>query len=207
MINKPICATNINNLLYRLKSFDFILLQEVANQLILLNKLDKKYNIIIHSSGKETMATLIKKKYTILKTFYGQFVSGRPFQVILLTNNICLINVHLPHMKNLYNELIKIEKYLFNNNINLTNYRIIIGGDFNINIKNNIIFMNKTLTMSKSLATCCVKQESINSLKYNFDYILDSDNKILKTKLVFPHKNNLILPASDHIGIYCKLIK
>ena len=45
--------------------------------------------------------------------------------------------------------------------------------------------MNKTLTMSKSLATCCVKQESINSLKYNFDYILDSDNKILKTKLVF----------------------
>ena len=60
-----------------------------------MNKLDKKYNIIIHSSGKETMATLINKKYTILKTFYGQFVSGRPFQVILLTKNICLIAINV----------------------------------------------------------------------------------------------------------------
>ena len=165
------------------------------------------------------MVTLISKKYNVLKTLFGQFVSGRPFQVILLSNNICLINVHLPHIQNLYDELIKIENYLFNNNINLTNYRIIIGGDFNIDITNtnttskiklkfmNKTLTNKTLTNSKSSKTCCIKDDNIINLKYNFDYILDSDNKIIKTKLVFPHKNNLILPASDHIGIYCKLIK
>ena len=47
--------------------------------------------------------------------------------------------------------------------------------------------------------------EMLNGAPYAI--ALNSDNKIIKTKLVFPHKNNLILPASDHIGIYCKLIK
>ena len=207
MIQKPECAININKLLNTLKSFDFILLQEVANQMILLKRLNKKYNIIEHISGRETMTTLIDKKYNISQTLFGQFMSGRPFQVILLTNNICLINVHLPHIQNLNQELIKIQNYLINKNIDLSKYRIIIGGDFNINIPKNIMFMNKILTTSKSLNSCCTNDLNTNKLKYNFDHILDSDNKIVKTKIVFPHKNNIMLPASDHVGIYCKLFK
>ena len=73
MIQKPECAININKLLNTLKSFDFILLQEVANQMILLKRLNKKYNIIEHISGRETMTTLIDKKYNISQTLFGQF--------------------------------------------------------------------------------------------------------------------------------------
>ena len=215
------CLDNINRLInkkFNNKNIgDFIFLQEVANINKLLIGLDNNFNIIHHTSGKETMTTLINKKYNIIKTLGGQFVSGRPFLVILLDNNICLINVHFPHIKDIYNELDKIKNYLINNNINLDNFRIIIGGDFNIDIGKNINFMNKSLSVSKNFNTCCIRKEmeymkiqDIISLSHNypklrFDHILDSDNKIFKTKLFFPHKNNLILPASDHLGIYCKL--
>jgi endonuclease/exonuclease/phosphatase family metal-dependent hydrolase len=199
-------AININKLLNK-KTYDFIFLQEVANKKKLLKDLDSNYNIITHKSGPENIVSLINKKYKITKILGGQFISGRPFLVILLTNNLltnnlCLINVHLPHITNLDNELKKISNYLLNNNINLTNYRIIFGGDFNIVINKNIKFMNKKLYTSTKYNTCCG-----STLKYKFDYILDSDNKILETKLFYPQKNKIMLPSSDHLGIYTKINK
>ena len=115
---KPECVKNINLLLnnkFNTNNLgDFIFLQESANRKKLLKNLDSNFNIINYTSGKETITTLINKKYTIIQKLGGQFMSGRPFLIVLLNNNICLINVHLPHSNDLMKELTKIEKYLEN---------------------------------------------------------------------------------------------
>lgn len=218
MLYRPECVTNLNKLLISKLNLeiiaDFILLQEVANHEKLLENLDNNFNFIEHTSGKENMVTLVNKKYKIKTNIPGQFVNGRPFLVTILDNNLCLINVHLPHVTNYISELLKISNLLIKKNINLNNYRIIIGGDFNMDLPTNIIFMNKKLSVSKSIKTCCIKKEienlnideALNKCKYNFDHITDSNNNINKTILFFPHSDNKILPGSDHLGVYCELI-
>ena len=47
--------------------------------------------------------------------------------------------------------------------------------------------------------------KNIKMLFRNFDYVMDSENKIYKTKLVYPQKNKMLLPGSDHLGLYSKL--
>ena len=207
---KPECVKNINLLLnnkFNTNNLgDFIFLQESANRKKLLKNLDSNFNIINYTSGKETITTLINKKYTIIQKLGGQFMSGRPFLIVLLNNNICLINVHLPHSNDLMKELTKIEKYLENSKINLKNYRIIMGGDFNIEINNKITFMNKKLTHTKDLFSCCSEYYDKSKFTKKYDYILDSNNKI-KGRLLYPKLRNIILPASDHFGVYAKLLK
>lgn len=203
---KKKCVENINKLLIKYENkVDFLFIQEVANENNLFKNFNlTKFNMIKHNSGPETMISLINNKYKVINYYTGQFISGRPFQIILLENNLCLINVHFPHIKNIESELIKISNYLDKLKVNLKKYRIIIAGDFNLDITKKIRFMNKILSVSENTYSCCIKNNN-NLLIYNFDHILDSANKIYKTKLVYPQNNNKIDEASDHLGLYCKL--
>ena len=204
------CVENINKIFVEYENkIDFLLIQEVANERNLFKNLNlKEFVIIKHKSGKETMISLISNKYKVIKYFTGQFIYGRPFQVILLENNLCIINVHFPHVDNIYTELLKISKYLDKLKVNLEDYRIIIAGDFNLDINKKIKFMNKTFGISDNKYSCCIRKyvKDIKLLFVNFDHVLDSNNKIYKTKLVYPHKNNIVLPGSDHIGLYSKIL-
>jgi len=213
------CVSNINKLINSKFNSDnigdFIFLQEVANHEKLLKNLDNNFNFIQHTSGKENMVTLVNKKYNIINNLPGQFMSGRPFLITILDNNLCLINVHYPHVSSYIPEFQKISNLLLKNNISLDKYRLIIGGDFNMDLPANITFINKILSVSKSIKTCCIKKEMenlnidkvLNKCSYNFDHICDSENNIVKSVLFFPHINNKVLPGSDHFGLYCKLIK
>jgi hypothetical protein len=74
------------------------------------------FEFIITQSGPEKLHTLINKEYgKPLKVICGEFEKGRPFHIIVLSNKLCLINVHFGHNKNLKSEL-KIIKNSFEDN-------------------------------------------------------------------------------------------
>jgi hypothetical protein len=179
----------------------------------------------VNISGKEYMLTIWDStRFELLETKSHGFEYGRPFCIfvfkdILIKNIFVLVNIHAGHKSNTYRSIFKpIQKILDKEKI-LKNYdisRIIIGGDFNRNI-NEQIKSNKELILindinnssskqifnfhytNKELSnTCC--SISGKNLKNNFDFIIDSfDSCILRHEL---NKESWYLqPSSDHIMI------
>lgn len=213
-----LCAININKFILNELPLDFIFLQEVANKKTLFNKLNRTFNVVMTTSNKESMVILINKKYNLFKKIEGEFESGRPFLVVFLKENICLINVHMGHKKNILNELKKIEKKINLTNIDIESYRFILGGDFNENIGKDVLFCKKLMrNFKKNLKnnfTCCINSSYIGKnrdiLNYNIgkniDHILDSSNEPVYGIILNPIDNeNNLLPSSDHLAIYAEL--
>lgn len=190
--------------------YDIICLQETE----CLEKIFtiKNYHIINGKSGPETLTTLIKDKYHIIKTETTEFSSGRGIQLTII-NKILLVNIHAPHnyndfgnyngsknnnQNNYNNEFIRILEEKINNFIKSIDFdRIIVMGDFNEAFNHTNIFSllinNKEYTMktqSIKPLTCC----NYNFIKQN-DLIYDS---LIETKLKIPEVKE---PASDHLPV------
>jgi hypothetical protein len=213
---KDLCSSNINKLILNELPLDFIFLQEFANEKILLKDLDKDFNLVTTTSDKESMATLINKKYNIDTKIDGEFEKGRPFLVIFLKEKICLINIHMGHKKNVIHELKKIEDKIYSTDISVDPYRVILGGDFNADIGSEVLFCEKRMRTFPKKFTCCVYSTHMGKerdiLKYmrgkNIDHILDSENEPVYGTILNPIDNfNRLMPGSDHLAIYAELLK
>jgi hypothetical protein len=211
---KDLCSTNINKLILNELPLDFIFLQEFENKKVLLKDINKDFQIIKSISEREYMVMCVNLKYDIDKTISGEFEPGRPFLVVLLKEKICLINVHMPHNDDYKGNLKKIEDKIRSKKINLDNYRIIIGGDFNQDIGLNLTFLGKKMYNTKKEYTCCLYSTHMyknkNILKYkkgkNIDHILDSQESPIYTITLTPlDENNNLIPGSDHLGLYTEL--
>lgn len=181
----------------------------------------------VNISGPELMVTIWDStRFEFLEAKSNGFESGRPFCIfvlkdILVGNTFLLINIHSGHKTNTYKSIFRPIQTILDNSKILKNYdisRIIIGGDFNRNINEQIklnpelILINDTNNSSssskqifnfqytnKELAnTCC--SISGRNLKNNFDFVIDTfDSCILRHEL---NKESWYLqPASDHIMI------
>jgi hypothetical protein len=210
---KNLCARNINKLIINELPLDFIFIQEFENEKILLDKLNKDFILVTSNSDKETIGILINKKYNFDYAIKGEFEQGRPFLIVFLKENICLISVHMGHNKNVLTELKKIEYAIYNNKIHIDNYRIIMGGDFNADLTMENLFCEKKLLNFKKKFTCCIYSKHMGKnkdiLKYmngkNIDHILDSKAEPVYGTVVTPIDNNILKPGSDHLGIYAEL--
>lgn len=213
------CATNVVNLIKNQLPLDFIFIQEAITDDF--NVFTDDFEFIITQSGPEKIHTIINKEYgKPLKVIPGEFEKGRPFHIIILDDMLSLINVHFGHNKNLKSELKIIQKQ-FEKNYDkdlIKKMRIIMGGDFNMNIKEVPRFLGKYYKKSKTKGTCCISGQRFNfvdksvlrgiyNLK-NIDHIFDSDNDIVYSLTLFPFDDlGLLLPASDHLAVFAELKK
>ncbi len=211
---KDVCAININKLILNELPLDFIFIQEIANENILLKDLEKDFRMVKTKSEKESMVILVNKKYNIDISIGGEFEEGRPFLVVFLKEGICLVNVHMGHKKNLLVELKKIEDEIYKTKINMDSYRLILGGDFNANIGKDILFFEKRMLNFIKKTTCCINSSHISKNKStikdlrgkNIDHILDSEAEPIYENIIVPtDENNNILPSSDHFAVYAEL--
>lgn len=214
-----VCASNVVDLIKKHLPLDFIFIQEAITSEF--DILKDSFEFIITQSGPEKLHTLINKIYgKPLKVIPGEFEKGRPFHIIILDSMITLINVHFGHNKDLKSEL-KIIKKTFEKEYDkdlIKKMRIIMGGDFNMNIKEMPKFLGKNYKKTKTKGTCCISGQRFNfvdksvlreiyNLK-NIDHIFDSDNDIVYSLTLFPFDDSgLLLPASDHLAVFAELKK
>jgi len=181
----------------------------------------KIYSYHANKSGPEHMLTIWNHdRFSLIKTFDGEFESGRPFCIFifkdnLTTNKFILINLHAGHHKDtaksiflpIQNLLDKSEE-IYSDKFNGVN-RIILVGDFNrdINDQNKINNYSLVLTNTKfnfqyynkrMSNTCCDTMG--NLLNRNYDQVIDS----YKTPLIRHELNKeswYNYPSSDHVMI------
>lgn len=201
-----VCANNIASVLED-NPADFILLQEAENYNHLIEQSSRlaKMNYKIHESGKDRIITFWNKKYKLLKVISGEFELGRPWMAILYTNGWCVINVHFGHYSkeqeiNKLNQLVRKIKKEFVGSVNVEQSenknkckRLIIGGDFNYDIKkfgrdgkmnlDSVAFYYHP----KNLLTCCINRRVQN------DHVIDTQAPLLDIKIP-----NVAYMASDH---------
>ena len=216
---KSVCASNVVNLIKKQLPLDFIFIQEAITDEF--DILKDSFEFIITQSGPEKIHTLINKIYgKPLKVIPGEFEKGRPFHIIILSDKLCLINVHFGHNKDLKSELKIIQKQFEKNydKVLIKKMRIIMGGDFNMNIKELPKFLGKNYKKTKTKGTCCISGQRFNfvdksvlrgiyNLK-NIDHIFDSDDEIVYSLTLFPFDDSgLLLPASDHLAVFAELKK
>jgi len=214
-----ICASNVVNLIKKQLPLDFIFIQEAITDEF--NVLKGDFDFVITQSGPEKLYSIINNKYgKPLKVISGEFEKGRPFHIIILENMLTLINVHFGHQKVLKSELKKIQKK-FEDNYDIKTIRklrIIMAGDFNMNIKELPKFLGKNFKKSNTRGTCCISGQRFNfvdkqilrgiyNLK-NIDHIFDSSGEIVYSLTLFPFDDSgLLLPASDHLAVFAELKK
>jgi hypothetical protein len=216
---KSYCATNVVEFIKKQLPLDFIFIQEGMTDEF--NVLKDDFNFIITKSGPETIHTLINKSYQKpIKIISGEFEKGRPFHIIILTEKLCLINVHFGHHKDLRSEL-KIIKKIFEKEYDkdkIKLMRIIMAGDFNMYIKDLPRFLNKEFKKTKTKGTCCISGQKFNFVDKdvirgiynmkNIDHIFDSAGEPQYSLTLFPFDDQgLLLPASDHLAVFAELKK
>ena len=203
----------INNILLNIKKIlntydiDFLLFQEATIYKKLINIIDnKKYDYHLNKSGLEHMITFYKKNYKKINVYDSEFTTGRPFCVFLFENmlsnkKLYLINLHASHHPNTDLSIIKpIEK--ITKNLYNESHSLIMGGDFNRNIIENIYIHTqnkkfKLKNVKNNLNTCC--NVNAHNLKHNFDHVLCSIKPI--KKIIY----NEYSPASDHMMVIVEL--
>jgi hypothetical protein len=216
---KSYCAINVVEFIKKQLPLDFIFIQEAITSEF--DILKDSFEFIITKSGPEKIHTMINKEYgNPLKVISGEFEKGRPFHIIVLSNKVCLINVHFGHNKDLKSEL-KIIKKTFEDNYDkkeIKKMRIIMAGDFNMNIKDLPRFLDKNFGKTKTKGTCCISGQKFNFIDKNvlrgiynlknIDHIFDSSNEIVYSLTLFPFdEQGLLQPASDHLAVFAELKK
>jgi len=205
------CKINVLDKISTIPNLDFILLQEPVlsefQENLRWNNLLETYDYIYHKSGKEDMITLYNKfKYTATISKNGQFEYGRPFQVTIFksiinpSEKLVVVNLHAPHQ-----ELYFLKKLnLFN-----LNYPIVIGGDFNNPITedikiNGINFKNEGSKV-KQINTCCDHTLNAVDVTKCYDHFLVND-KIKYNIVEYPIKSGDNIKHSDHLPLYVELM-
>ncbi len=198
--------------------------QEASNYQTIYKLFDSKiFSHHVNKSGPEFMLTVWnKERFKIDKKFDGEFESGRPFCIFIFTDNLTenkftLINLHAGHRSNTLVSIFEPIQKVINTNIDKFDsiQRIIIAGDFNRNINEEIIehdFSLKTKNKifnfnpytKKMSNTCC--DTTGNNLKRNFDHVIDSMYKPL-IKHELNKESWYLYPSSDHVMIMSILKK
>lgn len=191
--------------------YDFVCLQEITNLDIFIKESTvlPKMSYDAHKSGPEEIVTFWDAKYHLSETKNGEFKPGRPYQILIFQEKICLINIHLPHTNKFR---IKQNLGLMFDDLDtqLEGYRFIIAGDFNYAINHGdkrIGFLPKLHIHNTSfyidpsyILTCCVPP--FEKLKLQFDHVIDS--------FAMPGSINspsMGYPASDHLPIIAILAR
>lgn len=226
------CKENITRFIEENKPYDFILLQEASKYDDIINSVDflRDNMTYYHSNiGLEDMVTLWDKgKYEINDKYHIKHGNlnklGHPYQIIPFKQKILLMNVHAPHEKEknldfvmnaLFDYLQEHEKYI--------NYRIIIGGDFNYDIKTQSFSINnkkiikvkrteekrKFYTSNKDIITCCPTGEKNNTpsqwnCRSHYDHVMDtyeSPRLDVNPDKIWSEYH----PSSDHIPVIAYL--
>lgn len=201
--HNSVCISNIASVINN-NPADFVLLQEASNfkELILKNSVLESMNYEVHKSGNEQMVSFWNSKYKKIFVLKGEFEVGRPWMAIIYSNGLCVINIHMGHYTaevvkrnladiikkiTLKQKIIKTQKKSLNllnkkvfqdtkknkkNSIRVN--RIVIGGDYNYDIKklskNLRLVLNNTSFYHhpKKILTCCIRRTT------HFDHVLDS---------------------------------
>ncbi len=218
-----------NNTLYNIqKVIDYYnptiyCFQEATNYKDILSLFNDKYIYYVNNSDKDVMMTVWQNnKLDLIDNFEGEFEKGRPFNIFIFFNKIdnykfIFINIHAGHNDNTYNSIIKpIQKAIDNidNKLLVDIKRVIITGDFNRNINNEIkndkennnfyLLVNKQKISFKynnnKNKTCCNIYGNENGIDKNYDNIIDSYKKL---KLIHPFNKEswYKFPSSDHVMI------
>jgi hypothetical protein len=221
-----VCNNNISGVIENNAS-DFVLLQEATDYEKLLKQSSRlqKMKFIKHNSDLDVIITFWNsKKYKLLHILPGAFEKNRPWLATYFNNGLVVINVHFGHYSN------EKEQYHLNNiiskiydNINIINNnghnkhnrstgsngskkvkyeikRIIIGGDFNFDIKTmgNQLKINNTIFYyhPKHILTCCIRRNK------HYDHVIDTKSQPLD--IIIPKVEYM---ASDHKPILVTLQK
>jgi len=207
------CMIGIANIINKRlkKGYDFICLQEINsrqwNEMVPLMNLEN-YKIIKKEILPSGIMILYRDHYTLLRKYSGNLDSRsgkRPYIISLFSNNIVLINIHMPHTKQssafqiLKDHLLSLLPYIDNQTI------YIICGDFNKNQPlNHHSFRHlldetdkKIIEEPREIKTCCVP----NGQWYtgSFDHIFVSSNTRY-TKYSTLHKKEKYM--SDHLPVF-----
>lgn len=216
--HNSVCVGNVATVLED-NTADFILLQEADNYNNIIKESPRlsKMEYEFHESSNDKMITFWNKKYRMKKIIRDEFEPGRPWMAILYTNGWCVVNVHFGHYSkeqeiNKLIELIKKIKNKFGRDTRGQNAytqlaykqfeytRLIIGGDFNYDIKklgnDGKMHINgvKFNYHPKNLLTCCINRRVQN------DHVIDTQAPLLDIKI--PH---VAYMASDHKPILATL--
>ena len=166
---------------------DFVLLQECDNyqSLTKLSPRLKLMNYEYHISGEDKMITFWNKKYKAARVHSGEFEQGRPWMAILFTNGWCVVNVHFGHYSR-EEEIHHLDKLIrkIKNKFATSGYnRLIVGGDFNYDIKrlgrDGILNLDDVAFYyhPRNLLTCCINRRVQN------DHVIDSSRYCLFTRI------------------------
>ena len=209
--HNSVCVGNVATVLED-NPADFILLQEADsyNNIIKQSPRLSKMEYEFHESSNDKMITFWNKKYKMKNIIRDEFEPGRPWMAILYTNGWCVVNVHFGHYSkeqeiNKFNQIIRKIKNEFGDNTSgqnaynrlaykrLAYNRLIIGGDFNYDIKrlgsdgqmvlDGLIFHYHP----KNLLTCCINRRVQN------DHVIDTHAPLLDIKIP-----QVAYMASDH---------
>ena len=225
-----VCLKNVSNYLNfvnkKIDYLDFILLQEAANYNKLfgnIDNFDKKYDYISSRSGREYMVTCYKKKYKLIKSIKGSFVSGRPYH-ILVFKDLILINLHYCGYNNLVQRHIcDIQKEFsskYNSLGDIKNKQIIIGGDFNypiykyksffqLHTDQNLIYfkpfnqIERYVFVKNVPKTCCSTSVNDDKKMHSIGDFIMTEKKSTTNKIYY--RNIIKGLSSDHMPIFCQI--
>lgn len=200
------CIQNIATVIDENAPYDFVCLQEVANldKIIAASLALSNMKYLEYQSGPEKMATFWNgNQYNLVENINGSFRTGRPFQILIFRENICLINLHLPHLNK--TAVVKNLEYLITKiDPKITNYRFIMAGDFNYALNNPDEKKNFLPSLQlydlkfhinpKYIATCCIPPFRRNTLQ--FDHVIDTLD--MPVSVASPKVAEM---ASDHLPI------
>lgn len=212
--------------------FDIILLQEAENisEFIFDICINTDMSYIERKVGKETIITIYNKVKLELDNnhscFYGNISTkendDRPFLCLFFNKELCIINIHHDHndidkIDRLFSRILQVSPICIDK---LSNYQIIIGGDFNHELEN----INKSKILRKEFVgktrkfTCCDEDNGIwnkkgslselisEKIKYRSDHILISrKDRIIEELYNGATVINTEMMISDHAPIFSEL--
>lgn len=195
-----VCLGNVASVLENNQS-DFILLQEAENWHHLINQSHRlaQMKFEMHESTNDKIIIFWNPIYTLKQIIRSEFEPGRPWLAILYTNDWCVVNVHFGHYSRTeeFNKLNKLVKEIKQK---MDFKRLIIGGDFNYDIKKldssgKLILEDVAFHYHpKNLLTCCINRRVQN------DHVIDTQAPLLDIKIP-----RVAYMASDHKPILATL--
>ncbi|AGD92125.1 hypothetical protein LBA_00205 [Megavirus lba] len=218
------CLKNISNFIEQNSDCDFVLLQEATNWDILqqITPVLTNMEVVHHKYDLEEIVTFFNKKYILDKThntIFGYMSDiNRPFQILFFNNNLCVINLHAGHNKDIYDfdkhliRTLKSNKYHKQFIQKLQTYDIIMGGDFNDNLNDSFrilidpyfdIEYGRKLYGFNKTPSCCNYNLSMIKQNKTYDHILStlSDNiSEIKTISMASDHMPIIAIIKKHIG-------
>jgi len=227
------CLKNVSNFAEANKPYDFVDLQEATNWRILqkITPTLSEMHAVSHKPGLDEIVTFYSSKYQLDDSEYeiAGFLEdkNRPFLILFFKNNICIINIHAGHKKDIYKFDYYLKHFLSSDKnsekiflAKFKTYDIIMVGDLNDNLlpkksnstediskfkilSNKIFFNNERILYSiNHKPTCCDRTLAATKQNITFDHILSTLPPIQNISTVFPVKR-----ASDHIPIISIITK